>query len=164
MRGVTRIHIATALARTAIDGAECVLLVASRYPNQSQPLWNLPGGRQLPGELLAETAARELFEETGVRARATDLAYMSESYDGDVHVLNATFIAQIDGTPAAIVRPSAGDHVADAAWVRIAEVAARIAVAVVREPLVAYLEGRLERRYAGFHAAGITIEWPDGSA
>jgi len=33
----------------------------------------------------------------------------------------------------------------------------------VREPLVAYLEGRSERRYMGYHDAGITIEWPADS-
>jgi 8-oxo-dGTP pyrophosphatase MutT (NUDIX family) len=161
VRDVTRIHIATVLARTSVDGADCVLLVASRYPNQPQPLWNLPGGRQLPGELLAGTAARELFEETGVRARTHELAYVSESYDGDVHVLNATFVARIDGASTAIVRPSRGDHVEDVDWVPLFELPSRIAVAVVREPLVAYLQGRLPQRYAGFHDAGITIQWPD---
>ena len=43
------------------------------------------------------------------------------------------------------------------------EIAARITVAVVREPLMAYLRGELVRRYAGFHDAGITIEWPGDS-
>lgn len=161
MRGVTRIHIATALAIATIDESDSVLLVASRYRNHSEPLWNLPGGRQLPGELLAETAARELFEETGVRAQIRKLAYVSESYDGDVHVLNATFVVQ-PSDAAAIVRPHRnGDHVEDAAWVPVATLSSRIAVAVVRDPLIAYLERQLPQRYAGYHDAGITIEWPD---
>ncbi len=82
------IHIATGLA--VRDGR--VLLVASRYPNHEQPLWNLPGGRQQPGELLEQTVARELFEETGLHVENGGLAYVSESYDGDVHILNATFL------------------------------------------------------------------------
>jgi hypothetical protein len=49
-------------------------------------------------------------------------------------------------------------------WVPLHEVRLRILVEVVREPLVAYLENRFERRYAGYHDAGITIEWPDGLA
>ena len=50
-----------------------------------------------------------------------------------------------------------------AEWVPLSDVRERIVVAVVREPLLAYLQGVLERRYAGFHEAGITIEWPSGS-
>ena len=43
-------------------------MVASRYPNHREPLWNLPGGASVPGELLSETVVREVFEETGLRA------------------------------------------------------------------------------------------------
>jgi hypothetical protein len=48
-------------------------------------------------------------------------------------------------------------------WVPMEQVAARIVVGVVREPLIAYLGGSLAQRYAGFHDAGITIEWPADS-
>lgn len=81
------IHLATGIA--VRDG--CVLLVASHYPNHADPLWNLPGGRQQPGELLEETVVREVFEETGLRVDVGELAYVSESYDGAMHFLNATF-------------------------------------------------------------------------
>jgi len=74
---------------------ECLLMVASRYANQPHPLWNLPGGRQQPGELLVETVVREFYEETGLRVRAGKLAYVSESYDGDRHFLNATFLVEV---------------------------------------------------------------------
>ena len=36
-----------------------------------------------------------------------------------------------------------GDHVVDVEWVPLAEAGARIAVGVVREPLLAYLRGSL---------------------
>lgn len=152
------IALATGLALR--DGR--VLLVASRYPNQPQPLWNLPGGRRLPGELLAETVEREVFEETGLRARVGELAYLSESYDGDRCFLNATFLIAVPGRedPA----PRGGDHAIAAAWVPLEEIAEYVSVNVVREPLLAHLRGELSRRYAGYHEAGITIEWPDGSA
>jgi 8-oxo-dGTP diphosphatase len=136
-----------------------LLMVASRYESHADPLWNLPGGRQQPGELLHETVAREFAEETGTLVTAHDLAYVSESYDGERHFLNATFLVTIDGESS----PDPADHVVDVAWVPIEEVGQRIVVPVVRDPLVAYLRGALPRRYAGFHEAGITIEWPSDS-
>lgn len=160
------IHLATAVC--VRDGR--VLLVASHYPNHPQPLWNLPGGRQQEGELLAETAARECYEETGYRARVRELAYVSESYDRSdaVHFVNAAFCvdledeaAPLDELPAA--RLHADDHVVEVQWVPIDDVAARVVVAVVRDPLVAYLRGELPQRYAAFADAGITIRWPSGS-
>jgi len=41
-----------------------------RHPNDPET-WGLPGGGIEPGETLAETAVREVREETGVRARVT---------------------------------------------------------------------------------------------
>ena len=171
------IHLATGIAVSD----DRLLMVASRYPNQPHPLWNLPGGRQQPGELLVETVVREFYEETQLRVRAGQLAYVSESYDGDRHFLNATFLVEVidkssfdpsTGSGQAELRmtigeePSdrhSGDHVVAVEWVPIDAVRERVAVRVVREPLVAYLEGRGERRYAGYHDAGITIEWPADS-
>jgi 8-oxo-dGTP diphosphatase len=153
------IHLATGIALR--EGR--LLMVASRYPNHAEPLWNLPGGRELPGELLAETVVREILEETGLRAEAREVAYVSESYDGDEHFLHVAF--HVDVGDGAILRQAhtGRDHVVAVEWVPVGEVAERIAAAVVREPLVAYLRGTLEQRYAGFHEAGITIEWPESS-
>jgi ADP-ribose pyrophosphatase YjhB (NUDIX family) len=169
------IHLASGIAIR--DGR--LLLVASHYPNQPHPLWNLPGGRQQPGELLVETVVREFYEETLLRVHAGELAYVSESYDGERHFLNATFLVELSfDSPRSLgmkkeelgttqdedgMTPE-DDHVVAAEWVPLGEVRERIVVAVVREPLLAYLQGVLERRYAGFHEAGITIEWPSGSA
>jgi ADP-ribose pyrophosphatase YjhB (NUDIX family) len=170
-------HLAAGIAIS--DGR--LLMVASRYANHAEPLWNLPGGRQQTGELLSETVVREIFEETGLRVEAGAIAYVSESYDGDTHFLNAVFVVRLvggvssfdsaqDGTDSAqddtggsALPRDASDHVVAVEWVPIDEVARRIVVAVVREPLVAYLRGELHGRYAGFHDAGVTIEWPPDS-
>jgi 8-oxo-dGTP pyrophosphatase MutT (NUDIX family) len=148
-----RIHLATGLARRGSD----ILLVASRYPNHAQPLWNLPGGRQMSGELLTETALRELREETGLQGSIRELCYVSESYDGETQITNVTFAVDTAGTPSA---PAEGrDHIVAAEWVPVAELSNRLAIAVVREPLLAYL--RDGTRYAGYAEAGVSIVFSD---
>jgi len=146
------IRLATGLA--IHDGR--VLLVASTYASHARPLWNLPGGRVAPGELLRDAVVREVFEETGLRAEVSELAYVSESYDGERHVLNTTFAIDVSG---ALAPPRGGDHVVAVEWVPIDRLAERMTVAVVRDPLVHYLRDRT--RYYGFADAGVTIVWPE---
>jgi len=147
-----RIHLATGIAIRN----NAILLVASVYPSHDRPLWNLPGGRQRAGELLPQTLAREVREETNLHADVAGLAYASESYDHGVHVLNVTFEMSVSGT---LSIPTAGDHVVDARWCDLAELDSLVSVEVVRVPLVRYLQTGL--RYQGFTQAGITIRWPD---
>ncbi len=147
-----RIHLATAL----IERAGAVLLVASRYPSHPQPLWNLPGGRQQSGELLERTALRELREETGLAGTIRGLAYVAESYDGDRHFLNAAFLVDAQGEPEL---PRAGDHVAKIEWIPLDRIAGRLHAAVVREPLLNFLERG--QQYSSFARADISVRWFD---
>lgn len=152
-----RIHLATALVRR--EGA--ILLVASTYPNHAKPLWNLPGGRQQPPELLAATASRELREETGLEGQIRGLAYVSESYDDQaVNFVNFTFEVDVVDAHAPLRREIANDHIVAAEWIDEQELEARIAVAVVREPLLAYLRGD-SKGYSGYTVAGVSIVFPD---
>lgn len=154
LRPVNGTHLATALVRRG----DAILLVASSYPNHAQPLWNLPGGRQLQKELLFEAAVRELYEETGLHGTVRGLAYVSESYDGAAHFTNFTFAVDAAGDPA--TSRTQDDHIVAVEFVPIAVLKGRIAVAVVRDPLVAFLEGN-SSGYAGYAEAGISIVFPD---
>jgi 8-oxo-dGTP diphosphatase len=133
--------------------------VASRYPNHAAPLWNLPGGRQREGELLDEALRREFLEETGLAVAVGRLRYLSESYDRATatHFLCAVFTVRAEGEAHV---PRGDAHVVDVAWVARPELATRLAVAVVREPLLAHLADPA-RSYFAFADAGVTIEFAD---
>ncbi len=133
-----------------------ILLVASRYPTQVAPLWNLPGGRLQPGELFHEAAVREVREETGYDATIAAFAYLNESYDGQTHFVSVVFEVTLKGEPAAA---RADDHVAAVEWCPLDDVVHRVEVPVVRDPLLAYLQRR--ERYFSRHDAGITVRWDD---
>jgi len=150
-----RVHLVTGL----LERADALLLVASRYPNRRDVLWNLPGGRQRDGELLGAALAREFLEETGLAIERGPLAYVAESYDRatGVHFVNFAFHVSTAGEP---VLPPDDAHVSDMAWVAKADLPAKLAIAVVREPLLAYLGGA-RLRYTGFDDAGVTIEFAD---
>ncbi len=148
---MTRVQLCTGILER--DGR--VLLVASRYPNHAEPLWNLPGGRHEPGETFAQTVQREFREETGLAIAIGALAYVAESYDPatQTHFSNVAF--HVDGAGDPAIPPDERTVVAYG-WVPREELAGRLRVRVVREPLIAHLADP-QRRYFGFADAGITI-------
>lgn len=149
------IHLCTGILER--DGK--ILLVASRYRNHPQPLWNLPGGRQEPYELLEDALRREFDEEASLAIDIDRIAYVAESFDrsADTHFTNVAFEVRSTGEP----RLRAGDlHAVDLAWVPRAQVGDRLRAGVVRIPLLDYLDGRTGGYY-GFADAGITIQFND---
>lgn len=56
-----------------------LVLVGHRLPNTHLPdYWEFPGGKVEPGETSGDCAAREVWEETGVRARVLELLMRQE--------------------------------------------------------------------------------------
>ncbi|MGH7683236.1 MAG: NUDIX domain-containing protein [Vulcanimicrobiaceae bacterium] len=150
-----RIHLCTGV----LERNGRILLVASRYRNHAQPLWNLPGGRQEPYELLENALRREFDEEVSLQIEIGRVAYVAESFDrsAETHFTNVAFVVRSDGEP----QLRAGDlHAVDFAWVPRDEVAQRLIAAVVRIPLSGYLSGS-DRTYYGFENADISIQFND---
>lgn len=150
-----RVHLCTGI----LQRGRSILLVANRYPNISEPLWNLPGGRQEPLETAAAAVVREFVEETALAVRITRFAYTAESFDHTTSTHFTNFAFHVEGTGEPHVPP--GDaHTIACQWVDSADLAQRLTVAVVREPLIAYLADS-RRQYFAYADSGITIDFAD---
>ncbi|MDD1500397.1 NUDIX domain-containing protein [Agrobacterium sp. CNPSo 3708] len=100
------------------------LLLVRRINPPSQDMFAFPGGRGEPGETPADTALRELQEETGIVARHPKLfaTYDLPSRDSagqlTSHFLLSVFLVEADEQAAAL----AADDAADAGWFTLEEI------------------------------------------
>jgi ADP-ribose pyrophosphatase YjhB (NUDIX family) len=150
-----RVHLCTGI----LERRERILIVANRYPNQPAVLWNLPGGRQESPETVEAAVVREFAEETTLAVRVMRLAYVAESFDRATATQFTNFAFHVEGRGEPRVPPSDA-HTVACEWVARGELAQRLAVGVVREPLLTYL-GDARRQYFGYAEAGISIEFAD---
>ncbi len=100
------------------------LLLVRRINPPSQDMFAFPGGRGEHGETLADTALRELQEETGIVARHPQLfaTYDLPSRDSagqlTSHFLLSVFLVEADEQTAAL----AADDATDAGWFTLEEI------------------------------------------
>ncbi len=93
---------------------DAVLLVKRKFEPAANK-WAIPGGKLEFGETLKQAAEREVFEETGIRIEATEVAHIFEWIDQHHYVildLDATYISG---------ELSAGDDALDVRWVSASE-------------------------------------------
>jgi 8-oxo-dGTP diphosphatase len=99
------------------DDGRLLLVRRGRPPSRGR--WSLPGGRVEAGETMAEAAARELREETGLSARIGEVAGVVERIGEGHHFVIVDLWAELD--PGA--RPVAASDVDDARLVSLSELA-----------------------------------------
>lgn len=111
-----------------------ILLIRNR-----QGHWGLPKGHWETGELLAETAVREVLEETGLQVEVGDLAFITEfrHMDGREHLVQFFFEARPLG---GALFPQPGEIYA-VKWVPTTDVAKYIRWRPWLEPLQHWLGG-----------------------
>ncbi|MCW5695846.1 MAG: NUDIX hydrolase [Bauldia sp.] len=99
------------------------LLLVRRGKPPDEGRWSLPGGRVRFGERLADAAARELREETGVTARIGRLIGPFEVLrDGTGHEPPAHFVVVTFAAHDPEGSVQAGDDARGAAWVALDEI------------------------------------------
>ena len=94
-----------------------VLLVRRANPPEAGR-WSFPGGRVEPGERMADAAAREVREETGLDVEISRPLDWVERIDPDHHFVIVDFAATVSERQT----PTPGDDAADARWVHVDEI------------------------------------------
>ena len=103
-----------------------LLLVRHEKPDRD-PYWVLPGGRLEPGETIPECAAREVMEETGLRAEFSGVLYVGEFLREGRHTVDVTVrMIPDDAAEASLgtdpeVAPDAEPTLRELRWVGVEE-------------------------------------------
>jgi 8-oxo-dGTP diphosphatase len=95
------------------DKGEILLIQRSSAPQAG--LWHIPGGKLEPGEDLSACCEREIFEETGLKARAGPIIAVADRKIEGFHYLIVDFLAYLEDSSERM--PSAQSDAANAQWI-----------------------------------------------
>ena len=113
-----------------------------------------PGGQVEEGENVVEAAQREIFEESGIRAKVEKLFCISSNtckypgYNGVKEIPTKVMLDFICRKTGGNLRGS--DETAEAAWLKPDEALARIQAPAIRERFRVYLEWKEQAAQVGF--------------
>ena len=100
------------LGASVVVVADGAILLVLRGHEPQLGRWSVPGGRVEAGETLAEAAAREAYEETGLEVRVGAELWSLTIPAGDITFEVHDFVAIVTGGAL-----RAGDDAADVRWV-----------------------------------------------
>jgi 8-oxo-dGTP diphosphatase len=136
------LHLVMAIMRRGGD----LLMIQQAGPGE-QPVWTIPGGRVEPGAFVADAVVREIYEETGLRARGPGvLAFtvqVNERRDGWFATVWTSVVSHWEGT----LEPHDPDgHVLEARWVPLEQAVLLLGLTSWHSLTAEYLAGELEPR------------------
>ncbi|ODT75595.1 MAG: hypothetical protein ABS76_33830 [Pelagibacterium sp. SCN 64-44] len=93
------------------------ILLVRHYRPGLHDFWAGPGGGVEGAEELHEAAAREAFEEAGIRVRTGRLAYIDELVDPSGRIVKFWFLADyLSGDIDVSANPAEGEAISEAGW------------------------------------------------
>ena len=111
-----------------IDSQNRVLVVKEKYPLGVKKLWKFPGGSADQGEDIGETAEREVFEETGIRATFHSILTLKHWHEylfgSDIFITCAMTVDETE--PNALQLKKCNQEMEDVAWIDVKQVLPRL--------------------------------------
>ncbi len=108
-----------AASAVIIRDDEVLMVKRGRAPNKD--LWAFPGGKVLTGERVADAAIRELAEETGVQAEATELITVLDVIAREESRVRYHYLLVVMRCVWRAGEPEAADDAAEARWIPISQ-------------------------------------------
>lgn len=137
-------------AAILLDAHGRVLLVGNDWQGYGSVRYTLPGGVVERGETTLEALRREVIEETGLQiTHVHHMAYAVHVEDDrrNDRAISFAFLAEYTG----LLNPKDPDgFIVEARFFPVEEIAERIAIPPLRDPLLHYLQDKQAGRFYGY--------------